>query len=125
MEAAAKKTILRIEILHLFILVILVGVLGPRKWIEPIALIAGGLFMASNFFLLSYGVASLLTPLAGKGRIKFGVSLLALKLVLFLGLLALVFVKLDLDAISFTLGFSSLIAAIVIEGLRTRLRSGS
>ena len=102
MEVASKKIILRIELWHLLILSILLGLLGPKKLIDPGALIAGGLFMALNFFLLSFGVGWILTSLAGKGRVKTGVALLALKIVLFLGLLALVFFKLDLDAISFT-----------------------
>jgi hypothetical protein len=75
--------------------------------------------MGINFFLLSYGVAWLLTPLAGKGRIRAGVGLLVLKIVLFLGLLAALFFRFDLDAISFALGFSTLIFAILVEVLRT------
>jgi hypothetical protein len=75
--------------------------------------------MGINFFLLSYGVAWLLTPLAGKGRIRAGVGLLVLKIVLFLGLSAALFFRFDLDAISFALGFSTLIFAIFVEVLRT------
>jgi hypothetical protein len=125
MEVASKKIVLRIELWHLLILSILLGLLGPKKLIEPGALIAGGLFMAINFFLLSFGVGWILTSLAGKRRVKTGVALLALKIVLFLGLLTLVFFKLDLDAISFTLGFSSLLLAIVIETLRSKFQLGT
>ena len=125
MEVASKKIVLRIELWHLLILSILLGLLGPKKLIEPGALIAGGLFMAINFFLLSFGVGWILTSLAGKRRVKTGAALLALKIVLFLGLLTLVFFKLDLDAISFTLGFSSLLLAIVIETLRSKFQLGT
>jgi hypothetical protein len=125
MELASKKTILRIELWHLLILSILLGLLGPKKLIDPGTLLAGGLFMALNFFLLSFGVAWILTPLSSKGRVKMGVALLALKIVLFLGLLALVFFKLNLDAISFALGFSSLLLAIVIETLRSKFQLGT
>jgi len=116
-----KKTILRIELWHGLMLLVLLGALGPRKLVEPGALLIGGLFMGVNFFLLSYGVAWVLTPLAGKGRVKAGVGLLVLKIVIFLGLLTMLFFRFDLDAISFALGFSTLLLAIVVEALRTRV----
>jgi len=71
---------------------------------------------------LSYGVAWVVTPLASKGRVKAGVGLLILKVVIFLALLTTVFFRLDLDAISFALGFSTLILAILVEALRTRTK---
>jgi hypothetical protein len=119
MQAAAKRTILRIELWHGIMLGMLLAMLGRTGWIEPKALIVGGVFMGINFFLLSYGVAWVLTPLAGKGRIRAGVGLIVLKIVLFLGLLTTLFFHFDLDAISFTLGFSTLILAIFVEVLRT------
>ena len=119
MQAASKKTILRIELWHLILLSGLFITLGRTKIIEPYALLAGGLFMGINFFLLSYGVASVLTPLADKGRIKAGVGLLVLKIVIFLGLLTALFFRFDIDPISFSLGFSSLLLAIVVEAVRT------
>jgi hypothetical protein len=124
MEAASKKTILRIELWHGVLLLMLLATLGSTTVIEPKALLLGGLFMGVNFFLLSYGVAWTLTPLASKGRIKAGVSLLALKLVIFLGLLSLIFFRLEIDALSFALGFSPLLAAIVVEAIRTSAKSG-
>jgi hypothetical protein len=125
MEAASKKTILRIELWHGLMLAMMLGLLGPRKLIDPAALIAGGLFMAINFWLLSFGVAWVLTPLAGKGRVKFGVALLVLKIVLFIGLLSTVFFKYNLDAISFALGFSTLLLAILFETVRIMIKSGT
>jgi hypothetical protein len=119
MQAAAKRTILRIELWHGIMLGMLLAMLGRTGWIEPKALVVGGVFMGINFFLLSYGVAWVLTPLAGKGRIRAGVGLIVLKIVLFLGLLTTLFFHFDLDAISFTLGFSTLILAIFVEVLRT------
>ena len=119
MEAAAKKTILRIELWHGLMLSALLAMLGQTGWVDPKALLLGGIFMGINFFLLSYGVAWILTPLAGKGRIKAGVGFLVLKIVLFLGLLTTFFFRFDLDAISFALGFSTLIFAIFVEVLRT------
>ena len=119
MQAAAKRTILRIELWHGIMLGLLLATLGWTGWIDPKALVVGGVFMGINFFLLSYGVAWVLTPLAGKGRIRAGVGLLVLKIVLFLGLLTTLFFHFDLDAISFALGFSTLILAIFLEVLRT------
>jgi hypothetical protein len=119
MQAAAKRTILRIELWHGVMLGLLLAMLGRTGWIDPKALVVGGAFMGINFFLLSYGVAWVLTPLAGKGRIRAGVGLLVLKIVLFLSLLTTLFFHFDLDAISFALGFSTLIIAIFVEVLRT------
>ncbi|MGH7827239.1 MAG: hypothetical protein ACREQ7_18940 [Candidatus Binatia bacterium] len=125
METTAKKTILRIELWHGVLLLAVLSILGPGKVIEPHALLMGGLFMGINFFLLSYGVALVLTPLAGKGRVRTGVALLVLKIVIFLGLLLTLFFKLDVDPISFALGFSTLLVAILIETLRTGIRVGT
>ena len=119
MEATAKRTILRIELWHGLMLFALLVILGHTGWVDSKALVLGGVFMGINFFLLSYGVAWLLTPLAGKGRIRAGVGLLVLKIVLFLGFLTALFYRFDVDAISFALGFSTLIFAIFVEVLRT------
>jgi Kef-type K+ transport system membrane component KefB len=125
METAAKKTILRIELWHTLLLLSLWVTLGPSKVVDPTALLIGGVFMGINFLLLSFGVAMVLTPLAGKGRVKVGVGLLVLKIIIFLGLLTLLFFRFDLDALSFALGFSTLIVAIVIETLRKTVALGT
>jgi len=125
MEAAAKKTILRIELWQATLLITLLVTLGRSNWLDPTALVVGGLFMGINFLLLSFGVAWVLTPLAGKGRVKAGVGLLVLKIVLFLGLLTTLFFRLDLDAISFAIGFSTLIFAMLVETLRRALKLGT
>ena len=122
MEAASKKTILRIELWHVFMLLALLVTLAPGKFVEPEGLLIGGLFMGINFLLLSYGVAWVLTPLAGKGRIKAGVGLLILKVAIFLALLATLFFRVQVDAISFALGFSTLLLAILVETIRTSMK---
>jgi hypothetical protein len=121
MEAAAKKTILRIELWHTAFLLGLLVLLAPGKFIEPKGLLIGGLFMGVNFLLLSFGVAWVLTPLASRGRVRAGVGLLVLKIGIFLGLLAALFFRVQLDALSFALGFSTLILAVLVETLRTRV----
>jgi hypothetical protein len=64
-------------------------------------------------------------PLASKGRVKAGVALLVLKVVLFLGLLSAMFFEFGLDAISFAFGFSTLLIAIVIEAVRSGINLGT
>jgi hypothetical protein len=125
MEAAARKTILRIELWHIILLLVLLAILAPAKVVDPTALLAGGIFIGVNFLLLSFGVAWVLTPLAGKGRVKAGVGLLVLKIVIFLALLTTLFFRFELDAISFALGFSTLILAIVLESVRNAVHVGA
>jgi apolipoprotein N-acyltransferase len=119
MEGGSKKTILRIELWHGLMLLTLLATLGPRKLVEPGALLIGGLF---NFLLLSFGIAWVLTPLAGKGRVKAGVGLLVFKMAMFLGLLTTLFFRFELHAISFALGFSTLLLAILLEAVTTKIK---
>jgi hypothetical protein len=125
MPTAANKTILRIELWHTGLLLALLGILAPAQLVEPTSMLLGGLFMGVNFLLLCYGVTWILTPLAGRGNVKAGVALLVTKVLLFLGLLSMVFFKFGMDAISFAVGFSTLLVAIVIEALRSSLTLGT
>ena len=125
MEAAAKKTILRIELWHTILLLSLVAMFGRSKFIDATALLVGGVFMGVNFLLLSFGIAWVLTPLAGKGRVKAGVGLLVLKMLIFLGLLSALFFRFEIDVLSFALGFSTLIVGIVIEAVRRTVTLGT
>jgi hypothetical protein len=81
--------------------------------------------MGVNFLLLGFGVAWLLRPLASKGKIKAGISLLVLKILIFLGLLLVLFFRIQLDAISFAVGFSTLLVAILLETLRKTFSLGT
>ena len=125
MEASARKAIIRIECWHAFLLLGMLAGLSGTNFIDPTSLIAGGLFMGLNFFLLSFGIAWVLSPLASNGRIKFGIGLLVLKIVLFLAFLMAIFFRFNLDGISFALGFSTLIVAIVCESVRRSLSVGT
>jgi len=125
MEAAAKKTILRIELWHSILLLSLVATLGRSQFIDATAVLIGGVFMGVNFLLLSFGIAWVLTPLAGKGRVKAGVGLLVLKMLIFLGLLSALFFRFEIDVLSFALGFSTLIVGIVIEAVRRTVALGT
>ena len=124
MEAESKRTILRIELWHVLMLLALLVTLAPGKFVEPQGLLIGGLFMGINFLLLSYGIAWVLVPLASRGRVKAGVGLLILKIAIFLGLLATLFFRVQVDALSFALGFSTLMLAILVEAIRTGMKLG-
>lgn len=108
---------IRIEMWHALMVAGLCVLLVPAKAVEPSALLIGALFMGVNFLLLSYGIRWVLTPFAGKGRIKTGILLLILKTTLFLGLVLTLLLRVQLDPLSFTLGFSSLLIAIVLDRL--------
>ena len=125
MELTAIKTILRIETWHGLMLMALFAAGWTSRVLEPTGILIGGVFMGLNFLLLGYGVASLITPLASRARIKAGVGLLVLKIFLFLGLLWTVFFRFNINAISFAVGFSTLLVAIVVESIRTTVKSGN
>lgn len=112
-----QPAILRIELLHALLALGMLLLLFPLQVIEPQALLIGALFMGANFLFLSYGIKWVLTPFAGKGRVKAGISLLVLKMMLFLGLLSVLLLRIQLDPLSFAIGFSSLLVAIVLERL--------
>ena len=118
MAGATKTTIIRVEFWHFSLLLGLVFTLGRSEFIDTTALLVGGVFMGVNFLLLTIGIAWVLMPWAGRGRVKAGVGLLVLKLLLFLGLLSVLFFRFEMDALSFALGFSTLIVGIVIEAVR-------
>lgn len=122
MLRAAKTTILRIELWHGLMLVLLLLTIGRGQLLDPKALLAGGGFMGVNFLLLGFSISWILAPLAGRGRVKLGVGLLVLKIVLFLGLLTAVFFRFNLDAISFAVGFSTLIVAVLVEAILTSIK---
>lgn len=124
MELTANKTILRIETWHGLMLAALFVAMWRSKVLDPMAILIGGVFMGLNFLLLGYGVASLITPLASRGRIKTGIGLLVLKIIIFLGLLSTLFFRVNIDPISFAVGFSTLLLAIVFETVRATVKSG-
>jgi hypothetical protein len=114
---AGTATILRIELWQGLLLFATAVTLGQSKLIDVKALLIGGVFMGVNFFLLGFGILWLLAPLASKGRVKAGVSLLILKIIIFLGLLTLLFFWFHIDGLSFAIGFSTLLLAVLIEAV--------
>jgi hypothetical protein len=116
-QQAGAATILRVELWHVLLLLATAVTLGQTELIDLTALLLGGAFMGVNFLLLGFGILWVLGPLAGKGRVKAGVSLLILKIIIFLGLLTLLFFRFQIDGLSFALGFSSLLLAVLVEAM--------
>lgn len=116
-EASKEFPILKIEMWHGFLLLGLALVLVPLRILEPWGLFLGGLFMGLNLLLLSFGIRWVLTPFSTHGRVKAGVVLLVLKLGMFLALLSFLFWRIEVDAPSFAVGVSCLLAAIILERL--------
>jgi len=114
---ALRATVVRIELVHALLIAGLWLTLAPARIVQPWALFAGAIFMGINFLLLSCGIRWVLTPFAGKGRLRTGIFLLVLKMGLFLSLVSMLFFRIQVDPLSFTLGFSSLLIAIVCERL--------
>ena len=112
---ALGPAVVRIEVLHAAFATALCLALAPLKFVQPGSLGAGALFMGVNFLLLSSGIRWVLTPFAGRGRVRSGVFVLFVKMALFLGATWLLLARVRLDPLSFTLGFSSLLAAILVE----------
>ena len=109
--------LLRVLTWHTLLLLLLVVGSQAMRALEPGALLLGGVFMGVNFGLLSLGIRWVLSPTASKKRQRLGMALLGVKLLLFLGLVSVVFFRLDLDGVSFVVGVSSLLVASVIGTL--------
>ena len=119
---AGTATILRIELWQGLLLFATAVTLGQTKLIDLKALIIGGVFMGVNFFLLAFGILWVLAPLAGKRKIRAGVSFLILKSIIFLGVLTVLFFRFQIDGLSFAVGFSTLILAIFFEAITHSLK---
>jgi hypothetical protein len=106
----------RIELYHGLLVFALLLLLVLVRLLEVGGPLLGGLFMGLNFFLLSQGIRRVLTPFVEKGRVLTGVFLFIFKLIFFLGLLLVLFFRVHFDLLSFAVGISSLLAAIVLHG---------
>lgn len=109
--------LLRVLTWQALLLVLLLIVAQTMRSLEPGALLLGGLFMGLNFVLLSLGIRWVLSPTASKKRQRIGMGLLGLKFLLFLGLVSVLFFRVNLDGVSFIVGVSSLLVASVIGTL--------
>lgn len=113
--ASRGSPLVRIELWNGLLLLALLLLLVPLRILDLWGLLLGGLFMGVNFMLLSCGLRWVLTPFAAKGRVRAGILLLVLKLVLILGLSSALFLQVKFDAPSFAVGVSCLLVAIIVE----------
>jgi hypothetical protein len=116
----STRFVTRVETWNGVIVLVSAAIAATTSVMDPLALLAGGIFMGVNFLLLGMGVRWIIAPNVSQKRRRLGMSLLALKLFLFLGLISVVFVQIKLDAVSFVVGVSSLLVASVIAGLSPR-----
>lgn len=88
------------------------------RWMEPASLLLGGAVMGANLWLLRViaraMTASAAEP-AGQGRLALAMGAMLLKFGLFLGLIALLFWRLPIEAKSFAVGVTLLLVACVLE----------
>ena len=117
--------LLRVLTWHALLLVLLLIGSQTMRALEPGALLLGGVFMGLNFGLLSLGIRWVLSPTASKKRQRVGMALLGFKLLLFLGLVSVLFFRMNLDGVSFIVGVSSLLVASVIATLSSGLSFSS
>jgi len=109
--------LLRVLTWHTLLLLLLLVGSQVMRALEPGALLLGGVFMGLNFGLLSLGIRWVLSPTASRKKQRFGMALLGVKLLLFLGLVSALFFRMNLDGVSFVVGVSSLLVASVIGTL--------
>lgn len=88
------------------------------RWMEPASLLLGGAVMGANLWLLRV-IASALGAAAAdperQGRLGVALGAMLVKFGLFLGLIAVLFWRLPIEAKSFTVGVTMLLVACVLE----------
>jgi len=109
--------VLRVEGWHVLLALGLVVTLAPLNVLEPLGLLSGALFMGVNFLLLAYGIRWIITPFANKGKVRAGICLLVFKFLFLLGALWLLLTQISADEISFAVGVTCLIVAILADRL--------
>ncbi len=88
-----------------------------RTWIGAVSLTAAGLVAMINFRWLEVIVHRMIQP--GKARLDRWTLLRIIgRLILLAGILAALVVVPQFDAVAVALGFSTLVVALIIEGLR-------
>lgn len=88
-----------------------------RTWIGAVSLTAAGLVAMINFRWLEVIVHRMIQP--GKARLdRWTLLRIVGRLILLAGILAALVVVPRFDAVAVALGFSTLVVALVIEGLR-------
>ena len=109
------------------VLIAVVGLalLVLRSSAASLACVLGGAVVVVNLFILGLLGRALLAAAAGGASSALGAIAIPLKLLLIIGLLYLVFHQSRIDAIGFTFGVLTQMAAVLIETLRIRGRGQS
>ena len=105
-----------IERLHIGLLGAAVCAAYATHWLAPLSLLLGGAVMGTNFWLMRQLATRLFTPGGRRPGIVLGFMLL--KFSLFMGLVGLLFWRVQLDPLAFGVGASLLLIACVGAALR-------
>jgi hypothetical protein len=114
-----SATLQEIERLHLCLLAVVALAAYVTGWLSPAGVLLGGAVMGLNVWLMRRAFGLWLGP--GRGRrapVILGLGLL--KQGLFLGLVALLFWRVRIDALALAVGVSLLLVASVVASLRPR-----
>ena len=115
-EAPSGLTIGAVERLHWLLLAGAVALSFLIPSASPASVAAGGIFMGANVNLMKQILARVLRP--GGPRLAAAMTLLVLKICLFLGLLVLLFRRIPIDGLSFAAGATVFLIAAVIGAVR-------
>ena len=110
----------RVAKIHVAALAVACGAAYATAWADPGSVLVGGAVMGANLWLLKLIAAALApspTDEPSAGRTVLAVLALLLKFGLFLGLLAMLFVRLPIDLVGFAIGVTCLLVACVIAAL--------
>jgi hypothetical protein len=105
-----------IERLHLGLLAIAVCAAYLSGWLAPLSLLLGGAVMGANFWLMRQLASRLFTPERRRPEVVLGLMLIKFSIVI--GLIALLFWRVQLDPLAFGIGATLLLVACVAATLR-------
>jgi hypothetical protein len=108
-----------IEHLHLVLLGVACAFAAATPWLSPWGILLGGAVMGANFWLMRQIFGRLFTP-AREPRAGLVFALVFAKFSLLLGLLALLFRRVPLDALAFGVGATLLLVACVAAAVWRR-----
>ena len=110
----------RVATIHGALLLFVAGVALATGWVEAGSVLLGGGVMGANLWLLSW-IAGALVPSPGaepgRGKTALAIAALVLKFGLFLGLLGMLFWRLPVDVVGFSVGVTVLLVACVVATL--------
>jgi hypothetical protein len=114
----AAVDLTRIAKIHLALVAGGGAVAYATRWMEPASLLLGGAVMGANLWLLrviARAMAAAAAEPERQGRLGVALGAMLLKFGLFLGLIAVLFWRLPIEAKSFTAGVTLLLVACVLE----------